>query len=221
MHVLAHDLIVKNYVDVCTNTDDLVKNHVDVCTSKDDLVKIYVYVCTKENDSDSDIDDDDSDIDIDDDDDKPGTSGNNKPSKNDDKDKDNKDNKLSKNDNNNKDNTDNNEDNKDSNEDNKDSNEDNKDNNKPVNNEESHQISPIELFSNNITKIIKLDDELKNYEIYDDDEWLVFMQLNKINPLLDELIDHSWLNIYNKNGEKNEVINIDVDIDKHKDIKVM
>ena len=58
---------------------------------------------------------------------------------------------------------------------------------------------------------------MENDEIYDD-EWLVFLQLNKINPLLDELIDHVWLTIYNKNREKNEIINIDIDIDKHKDI---
>ena len=61
---------------------------------------------------------------------------------------------------------------------------------------------------------------MENDEIYADDEWLVFMQLNKINPLLDELIDHIWLTIYNKNeimNEKNEIINID--IDKHKDIE--
>ena len=45
------------------------------------------------------------------------------------------------------------------------------------------------------------------------------MQLNKINPLLDELIDHVWLPIYNKNREKNEIINIDIDIDKHIDIE--
>ena len=74
-----------------------------------------------------------------------------------------------------------------------------------------HQVN---FFSNNITKIIKLVDELENDEIYDDDEWLVFMQLNKINPLLDELIDHVWLIIYNKNREKNEIINIDIDKDK-------
>ena len=43
------------------------------------------------------------------------------------------------------------------------------------------------------------------------------MQLNKINPFLDELIDHVWLTIYNRNREKNEIINID--IDKHKDIE--
>ena len=35
--------------------------------------------------------------------------------------------------------------------------------------------------------------------------------------MLDELIDHVWLTIYNKNREKNEIINID--IDKHKDIE--
>ena len=58
---------------------------------------------------------------------------------------------------------------------------------------------------------------MKNDDIYDDNEWLVFAQLNKINSLLDELIYPVWLIIYNKNGEKNEVINID--IDKDKDIK--
>ena len=58
---------------------------------------------------------------------------------------------------------------------------------------------------------------MENDEIYDDDQWLVYAQLNKINPLLDELIDHIWLIIYNKNREKNEIINID--IDKDKDIK--
>ena len=81
-------------------------------------------------------------------------------------------------------------------------------------NEESRQISPNELFSNNIAKIIKLVNELKNDEIYDGDEWLVFAQLNKVNPLLDELIDQVWLIIYNKNREKNEIINIDIDKDK-------
>ena len=40
------------------------------------------------------------------------------------------------------------------------------------------------------------------------------MELNKINPLLDELIDHVWLIIYNKNREKNEIINIDINKDK-------
>ena len=38
--------------------------------------------------------------------------------------------------------------------------------------------------------------------------------INKINPLLDEFIDHVWLIIYNKNREKNEIINIDIDKDK-------
>ena len=55
---------------------------------------------------------------------------------------------------------------------------------------------------------------MKNDEIYDDDEWLVFAQSNKINPLLDELIDDIWLNTYNKNKEENEIINIDIDEDK-------
>ena len=50
--------------------------------------------------------------------------------------------------------------------------------------------------------------------MYDDDQWLTFAQLNKINPLVDELIDHVWLMIYNKKREKNEIINIGVDKDK-------
>ena len=37
------------------------------------------------------------------------------------------------------------------------------------------------------------------------------MQLNKINIFLDKLIDHVWLIIFNKNREKNEIINIDID----------
>ena len=51
-------------------------------------------------------------------------------------------------------------------------------------------------------------------EIYDDDQWLVYTHLNKINLLLDQLIDPVWLIIYNKNREKNEIINIDIDKDK-------
>ena len=49
---------------------------------------------------------------------------------------------------------------------------------------------------------------------YDDDQWLVFAQLNKINPLVDELIDHVWLMMYNKKRENNEIINIGIDKDK-------
>ena len=55
---------------------------------------------------------------------------------------------------------------------------------------------------------------MENDEIYDDDQWLVYAQLNKINPLLDDLIDRVWLIIYNKKREKSEIINISVDKDK-------
>ena len=68
-------------------------------------------------------------------------------------------------------------------------------------------------FLNNITKIIELVNEL-NDQIYADDKWLVFAQLIKINPLIDELIDRVRLIIYNKKREKDEIINIDVDKDK-------
>ena len=43
---------------------------------------------------------------------------------------------------------------------------------------------------------------------------IIIAQLNKINPLVDELIDCVWLVIYNKKREKNEIINISVDKDK-------
>ena len=74
-------------------------------------------------------------------------------------------------------------------------------------------ISLRKRFLNNITKIIKLVDEL-NDEIYDDDQWLVFAQLNKINPLVNESIDRVWSMIYNKKREKNEIINTGIDKDK-------
>ena len=74
-------------------------------------------------------------------------------------------------------------------------------------------ISLKRQFLNNITKIIELVNEL-NDQIYADDKWLVFPQLNEINPLIDELIDRGRLIIYNKKREKNEIINIGVDKDK-------
>ena len=77
-------------------------------------------------------------------------------------------------------------------------------------------ISLKRQFLNNITKIIELVNEL-NDQIYADDKWLEFPQLNEINPLIDELIDRVRLIIYNKKREKNEIINIGVD--KNKDIE--
>ena len=61
---------------------------------------------------------------------------------------------------------------------------------------------------------------MENDEIYDDNEWLVFAQLNKINPLLDEVIDHVWLVIYNKIREMNEIINVDIDKDIEGYVKI-
>ena len=51
-------------------------------------------------------------------------------------------------------------------------------------------------------------------EIYSDDSWLRLVELNKINVLLDEVLDYVWKTLYSKNREKNERINID----KYKDI---
>ena len=214
------DLIAKNYVNICTSTDDLiVKNHADACTNETGTSTNENKPSTNENenkpsanenepstnddsddsdDSDATDDDDDSDSDDDSDDD----------SDSDDDDDDSNDNEPNTSGNNdNKPSTSGNE----NNNDNKQSKNDNKDN---KDNEESHQISPSEFFSNNITKTIKLVDELENDEIYDGGELLVYAQLNKINVLLDKLIDHVWLILYNNNTEKNEIINIGIDKDK-------
>ena len=68
-------------------------------------------------------------------------------------------------------------------------------------------------FSKNIEEICRLMDELHD-EIYSDDSWLRLVELNKINALLDEVLDCVWKTIYGKNREKHERINID----KYEDI---
>ena len=50
---------------------------------------------------------------------------------------------------------------------------------------------------NNIQEIYTKINEL-NDNIYDGDSWLQFAQLNKINPLLDQLIDFIWIMFYHK-----------------------
>ena len=207
----TNDLIVKNNVDVCTSTDDVCTSTDDVCTNENEPYANENEPCTNDDEYEYEYDDEDEDEDDEDDEDDDGS--NDKPGNNDNKpgnngnkhcNKDNNDNKPGKNDK-------------------KDHKQGNKDkDNKPVNNDnkESRQtnfaFSLRKLFLNNITKIIKLIEEL-NDEIYDDDQWLVFAKLNKINPLVDELIDRVWLMIYNKKREKNEIINISVD--KVKDIE--
>ena len=194
------DIVVKNQVNTCTSTDDIiVKNQVNACTSTDDVCTNENEPCANENENknepctnenENESDDDDSDDDDDDDsDDKPCNNDNNG----------NNDNKPD-----NKDNNDNNgsNDNKPGNNDNN----DNKDNN-------HNESSQLKCFLNNLTNIIELVNEL-NDQICDGDQWLVYAQLNKINPLLDDLIDRVWLIIYNKAREKNEIINIYVDKDK-------
>ena len=138
------DLIVKNHIDACTSTDDVCRNENEPCTNENEL-------CTNENEPCTNDDDDDDEDDEDDSYDKPGNNDN-KPGN-----KDNNNNKPGKNDN-------------------KDNKQCNKDNdNKLVNNDnkKSRQmnfaISLRKLFLNNITKIIKLVDEL-NDEIYDNNQ---------------------------------------------------
>ena len=41
--------------------------------------------------------------------------------------------------------------------------------------------------------------------------------MNKINPLLDKLIDSIWRLIYNKKREKHEITNIPIDKDENID----
>ena len=49
------------------------------------------------------------------------------------------------------------------------------------------------------------------------DSWLRLAELNKINVLLDEVLDYVWKTFYDKSREKHEKINIDKDkdIDEH------
>ena len=46
---------------------------------------------------------------------------------------------------------------------------------------------------------------------------LKYPQINKINPLLDKLIDFIWRLIYNKKREKHEITNIPIDKDENID----
>ena len=68
-------------------------------------------------------------------------------------------------------------------------------------------------FSKNVEEISELMNKLHG-EIYSDDSWLRLVELNKINVLLDEVLDYVWKTFYDKNREKHERINID----KYKDI---
>ena len=62
-------------------------------------------------------------------------------------------------------------------------------------------------FSNNVEEICGLMNEFCD-EIYSDDSWLGLAELNKINVLLDEVLNYVWKTFYDKNREKHERINI-------------
>ena len=51
-------------------------------------------------------------------------------------------------------------------------------------------------------------------EIYDDDSWLRYVELNKINILIDGSLDYVWKLVYDENREKHEINNIVIDKDK-------
>ena len=67
-------------------------------------------------------------------------------------------------------------------------------------------------FSKNVDDVCMLMNELHT-EIYSDDAWLRFVELNKISTLLDQSFDYVWKMIYGENREKHEIINIDKDKD--------
>ena len=52
-------------------------------------------------------------------------------------------------------------------------------------------------FSKNVEEISELINKLHG-EIYSDDSWLRLVELNKINVLLDEVLDCVWKTIYGK-----------------------
>ena len=62
-------------------------------------------------------------------------------------------------------------------------------------------------FSKNVEEISGLMNKLYG-EIYSDDSWLSLVELNKINVLLDKVLDYVWETFYNKNRERYERINI-------------
>ena len=49
-------------------------------------------------------------------------------------------------------------------------------------------------------------------DIYSDLPLLKYARMNNINELLDELLDYVWNMIYGENREKNEISNIDIDM---------
>ena len=49
-------------------------------------------------------------------------------------------------------------------------------------------------------------------DIYSDLPLLKYATMNNINELLDELLDYVWNMIYGENREKNEISNIDIDM---------
>ena len=51
-------------------------------------------------------------------------------------------------------------------------------------------------------------------EIYDDASWLRYVELNKINILIDGSLDYVWKLVYDENREKYKINNIVIDKDK-------
>ena len=75
-------------------------------------------------------------------------------------------------------------------------------------NELIDQVNPLGKtrndLSQNVEEILKLMNELHD-EMYDDDLWLGPVELNEINELLDEALDHVWKAFYDKNREKHVI----------------
>ena len=89
--------------------------------------------------------------------------------------------------------------------------------NKEIINQLNNFITLRKSFLNYINKIEVLRSEIQD-DIFSDLPLLKYAGMNKINELLDELLDHVLNIIFGENREKNEISNIDIDIDMNNDI---
>ena len=83
--------------------------------------------------------------------------------------------------------------------------------NKEIINQLNNFITLRKSFLNYINKIEVLKSEIQD-NIYSDLPLLKYARMNNINELLDELLDYLWNMIYGENREKNEISNIDIDM---------
>ena len=88
--------------------------------------------------------------------------------------------------------------------------------NKEMINQLNNFITLRKSFLNYINKIEVLKSEIQD-DIYSDLPLLKYARMNKINELLDESLDYVWNMIYSENREKNEISNMDIDMNNDND----